>query len=68
MDLSKITMDDPLLSTPTGDTILEETVDSTELESDPKDNSIVLAQLAVDPLVTPLVSSTKPLHVETPLA
>ena len=66
LDLSKVTMDDPLQSTPTGDTILDETDDSTELEPDPKDDSVVLAQLAADPPVTPLVLSTKPLNIENP--
>ena len=68
LDLSKVTMDDPLLSTPAGDTIQKETNDSTESESDPKDDSIVLAQLAADPPVTPLLPSTKPLNIENPLA
>ena len=68
MDLSKITIDDPLSSNLAGDTILEETDDSTESELDPKDDSVVLAQLATNPPVIPLVPSTKPLHVESPLA
>ena len=68
LDLSKVTMDDPLLSTPAGDTIQKETNDSIESESDPKDDSIVLAQLAADPPVTPLLPSTKPLNIENPLA
>ena len=38
-------MDDPLLSTPAGDTILEKGDDSTEFEADPKDDSVVLANL-----------------------
>ena len=66
LDLSKVTMDDPLPSTPAGDTIQEETDDSTE--SNPKNDSIVLAQLVVDPSVTPLVPSTEPLNVENPVA
>ena len=52
LDLSKVTMDDPLQSTLAGDTILDETDDSTESESDPKDDSVVLVQLVMDPLVT----------------
>ena len=63
---SKVTMDDPLPSTPTGDTIQKETDDS--IESNPKDDSIVLAQPAMDAPVTPLVPSTEPLNVEDPLA
>ena len=68
LDLSKVTMDDPLLLTTTSDTIQEETNNSTESESNPKDDSVVLAQPAVDPPVTPLVPSTKPLNIENPLA
>ena len=41
-------MDDSLSSTPAGDTILEESDDSTESEANPKDDSVVLAQPAVD--------------------
>ena len=68
LDLSKVTMDDPPLLTPTSDTIQEETNNSTESESNPKDDSVVLAQPAADPPVTPLVPSTKPLNVKNPLA
>ena len=68
LDLSKITMDDPLLSTPADDTILDETNDSIESELDPKDDSVILAQLAADPPVTLLVLSIKPLNIENPPA
>ena len=68
VDLLKVTMDDPLLSTPIGDTIQEETDDSTKSESVPKDDSVILAQLAADPPITPLVPSTEPLNVENRLA
>ena len=37
-----------------GDTVSEETDDSTQLEQDPKDNNVVLAQLAFEGPVTPL--------------
>ena len=60
-------MDNPLSLTPTGDTIFDEIADSTESEPDPKDDSVVLTQPAVDPSVTPSISSTKPLNVENPL-
>lgn len=66
MDLSKINMDDPLPSTPTGDTTLGKSDDSTELEPDLKDDSVVLAQPAADPPVIPSVLSTEPLNVESP--
>ena len=41
LEFSKVTMDKPVPSTPTGDTIQEEIGNSTE--SNPKDNSVVLA-------------------------
>nr|POE71188.1 hypothetical protein CFP56_34559 [Quercus suber] len=63
-----ITMDDPLQSTLAGDIIMEETIDSTESEPSPKDNSIVLAQPTANPLVTLLVLSIEPLNVENPPA
>ena len=44
LDLSKVTMDDPLLMTfARGDTVSEETDDSTKSERDPKDDGVVLA-------------------------
>ena len=43
-DLSKVTMDDPLLTIPTGGgTVSEETDDSTLSEQDPKDDDVTLA-------------------------
>ena len=48
-------MDDPLLMTfARGDTVSEETDDSTKSERDPKDDGVVLAQLAVEGYVVPL--------------
>ena len=61
-------MDDPLPSTLTDNTILEEIDDSTKLEPDPKDDSVVLTQPTANHLVTPLVPSIEPLHVECPFA
>ena len=56
LDLSKISMDDPVPTTPaSGDTVSEETDDSTQLEWDPKGDSVILAQPAVEGLVIPLV-------------
>ncbi|KAK9999466.1 hypothetical protein SO802_019069 [Lithocarpus litseifolius] len=66
LDLSKVIMDDVLPPTPAGDTVQEETDDSAE--SSPKDNSVVLAQLATNASVTPLVPSTEPVDVENPIA
>jgi len=46
------------LTTPAfGDIVNEETDDSTHTEQDPKDDSVVLAQPALEKPVTPLVSS-----------
>ena len=62
LDFSKVTMDEPLLSTPVGNTIQEETDDSTE--SNPKNGSVVLAQPAIDAPITSLVRSTEPMNIE----
>ena len=62
LDFSKVTMDEPMPSTPAGDTIQEETDDS--MESRPKDDSVVLAQPATDAPVTSLVPPTEPKIVE----
>ena len=60
LDLFKVTMDDPMQTTPAfGDTVSEETNDSIHTEQDPKDDNVVLAQLALEKPVTPLVSSTE---------
>ena len=60
LDLSKVTIDDPMLTTPAfGNTVSEETDDSTHMEQDPKDNGVVLAQPALKKPVTPLVSFTE---------
>jgi len=59
LDLSKVTMDDPLPSTPAGDTIFEETDDSIESKLDPKNDGVVLTQPAIEKLVTPLIPPTE---------
>ena len=61
-------MDNPLLSTPASDTIFEESDDSTESESSQKDDSVMLAQPAVNPSVTPLIPFIDPQNVENSLA
>ena len=69
LDLFKVTMDNPLPSTPTGgDTISEETDDSTQSEWDPKDDGVILTQPVVERLVTPLIPSTEdpPQDAENP--
>ena len=68
LDLSKVTMDNPLLSTPTSNTIFEESDDSTESEANPKNDSVVLAQPAMDQPVIPLSPSTNPPNAENPHA
>ena len=62
LDLSKISMDDPLPTTLVGgDTVSEETDDSTQLKWDPKDDGVVLAQLAIEGPVIPFVLSAEDL-------
>ena len=58
-------MDDPLPSTPVGDTIFEETNDSTKSEEVPKDDSVVLAHPTANPPVIPLILSS---NAKDPLA
>ena len=43
LDLSKVSIEDPLPSTPVSDTIIEETNNSIGLKPNPKDDSVVLA-------------------------
>ena len=60
-------MDDPLPSTPTGDTIFQEIDDSIQLKRDPKNDGVVLAQPAAEKPITPLIPSTETLqNVEIP--
>nr|POF07893.1 hypothetical protein CFP56_27473 [Quercus suber] len=59
LDLSRVTMDDPLQMTPARDDIVnEETNDSTESERDSKDDSVILAQVAIEGPVVPQAPST----------
>lgn len=59
LDLSNITMDSPLPTTPAhGDIISEETNDSTESKQDSKDDGVVLAQPTIDGSIIPLALST----------
>ena len=64
LDLSKVTMDDPLPSTPASDTIFEETNNSTQSKRDPKDDGVVLAQPTVDKPITPLIPSNEAQEAE----
>ena len=66
MDLSKVTMDNPPSLTPAGDTIFEETDNSTQSERDPKDDGVVLTQPVVEKLVTPLIPSNKTQEAKNP--
>ena len=66
LDFSKVTMDEPLPSTPTDNTVHEETDDSTEFNL--KDGNVVLAQPATNAPVTSLVPSTEPVNVENNVA
>ena len=60
LDLSKISMDDPMPMTPAGgDTVSEETDDSTHSKRDSKDDGVVLAQPTLEGLVAPLVPSVE---------
>ena len=43
LNLSKVSMDDPLLSTPASDITFEENDDFTESNANPEDDSVVLA-------------------------
>ena len=58
LDLSKVSMDDPLPSTPAGDVTLEENNDFTESKANSEDDGNVFAQLvAVDKPIVLLTSS-----------
>ena len=59
-------MNDPLLSTPTSDTTFEENDNSTESEANPEDDSVVLAQLAMDKPIILLTPSANTLNAEDP--
>ena len=57
-------MHEPLLLTPTGNTVLEESDDFTESVPDSKDDSVVLTQPATDAPVTSLTPPTVPQTIE----
>ncbi|KAK9996125.1 hypothetical protein SO802_020811 [Lithocarpus litseifolius] len=60
LDLSKVTLDNPLLTTPAGDdTASEETDDSIDIEQGSKDDGVVLAQPTQENPVTPLIPSAE---------
>ena len=68
LDLSGITMDDPMPSTPTGDTVVGESDNSTESNLPPKDDGIILAQPIANPPVTTSNLSIELFDVENPPA
>ena len=62
------TMDDSMLTTPVGDTIANEDDAPMELGLPPRDDGVVLAQLAANPPVSAFNPSIELLDVENPLA
>ncbi|KAK9990057.1 hypothetical protein SO802_025042 [Lithocarpus litseifolius] len=64
LDLSKVSIDDPLPSTLVGETTFGEGDDHSEPEVNSKSDCIVLAQPAVDKPVAPVIPSTNPLSFE----
>ena len=66
LDLTKVSIEDPLPSTPIRDIILEKSDDSTKSKVNPKDDSVILAQPVVDQLTIPLTPSANPQNVEDP--
>lgn len=66
MDLSGITMDDPLPSAPADEPVMDESDNSTELDLPPKDDDVVMAQPAADPPAPISNPSIKLLNMETP--
>lgn len=60
LNLSKISMKDLLLTSPAhGDFVSKQTNNSTHTEQDPKDDGVVLAQLALERPIVPLVTSAE---------
>lgn len=57
-------MDDPMPTTPVGDTIIDEDDDFAEFDLPPKDDNIVLAQLVANPPVSTSNPSIELLDME----
>ena len=68
LDLFGITMDALILPTTAGDAVVDESDDSTEPYRPPKDDGVVLTQLAADPPVTTSNPSIELLDIENPSA
>ncbi|KAK9993909.1 hypothetical protein SO802_023612 [Lithocarpus litseifolius] len=60
LDLSKVSMDDPLPSTPVGKTVLVDDDDLSESRMHPNDDGVVLSQPAQDRSVAPIILSADP--------
>ena len=67
LDLFGITMDDPMPTTPAGDTVVDEGDDSIELDLPPKNDGVVLALPAANPPVSNSNPSIELLDVKNPL-
>ena len=68
LDLSGITMDDAMPTTPVGDTVVGDSDDFIKLDLPPKDDGVVLAQPAANPPVSTSNPSVEVLVVEKPSA
>ena len=66
LDLEKVSMDEPLPTTPTGDTIPEGADGAIESEQDTQDDYVILAQPALNPPVIPLTPSANPPVADDP--
>ena len=66
LDLFGITIDDPMLSTPAGDTVVGESNDSTKSDLPPKDDGVVLAQPVANPPISTSNLSIELLDMENP--
>ena len=68
LDLSEISMDDPVPSTLAGNTVVGESDDSTESNLPPMDDGIVLAQPTANPPVTSSNPTIELVNVKNPSA
>ena len=66
LDLSGVTMDAPIPTTPTGDTVVGDSDDSIKSDHPPKDDGVVLAQPTANPPVSTSNPSIELLDVEKP--
>ena len=66
LDLAKVSMDEPLPTTPAGDAIPEGADGTIESEQDTQDDGVILAKFAVNPLISPLTPSANPPVADDP--